>query len=110
MSDIPGWTGRKSSHRRGKPVGAETDQSGDDFSEKEEVKKNDDDTFIALFYDKKEADAFKKGQNVEDARGDKGIEIESVEWSTDDSKAKRDDLGNLLTRRGNIVKRGFNVA
>lgn len=113
MTHITGWTNRTTPHRRGKPVGAESSGHGSHSSVQEEENK-DDDTFIALFYDKKQAEAFKAGQNVDDVRTHP-TSPETVEWSVEESQAardgrvkKRDEHGNLLTHKGNVIKRGFN--
>ena len=114
MTHITGWTNRTTPHRRGKPVGAEEETDGSKGSD-EESEQKDDDTFIALFYDRKQAEAFKAGQNVEDVRGTHPTSLETIEWSLSDSQAaadgkgkKRDECGNLLTHKGNVIKRGFN--
>ena len=70
-------------HREGKPIAPDLSMSlgGSHTSanKTEEQKKPDEDTFMALFYNKDEAEAFKKGKNP--GRGEIIDRTETIEWS-----------------------------
>ena len=80
---------------------------------KEEVKKDKaNDTFMGLFRNQEEADAFKQGKLPAEGQGNSFDHTLTIEWSqqTGLPPQMRTAAGyHALTHKGTIIKRGFNV-
>ena len=80
---------------------------------KEEVKKDKaNDTFMGLFRNQEEADAFKQGKLPAEGQGNSFDHTLTIEWSQQTGlppQMKTAAGYHALTHKGTIIKRGFNV-
>ena len=92
------------------PVGRSSLNTGHESTEfTMTTQKTGEDTFLKLFRNPEEAEEFKTGKKP--AKGEGLDRSETMEWSQRASKPpKKDEDGNLLTHKGNVIRRGFNVA